>query len=297
MVNNQDELWSPIDEFNGAYEVSSKGNIRVQSAGDLVQHLLDKDGYHIVRLMKDGAMYTRRVHRLVALAFIENPDEKPTVNHIDEDKNNNDVSNLEWATYREQVNYGTRNHRAMQTIDSCSVVQLDAEGNVIGVFESVRDAARYLHTRPERVINALKGKYQTACGYRWKYQSEIGGRTGPKEAKGVLQLSLDGDVVARHRSVNAAAKTLGISPAGISECLNGKRRTNCGFVWQVDDHPLGKYNAPTRPVSQLNDHGIFIAQFNSVSDAARSIGKSTGDICRCLKGRRKTCGGYQWKYT
>lgn len=107
------ETWKPVKGYEGLYEVSDKGNVRSLNYRGLNGRvhelvLLDVKGYLKVNLWKDDEMKSHSVHRLVAEAFIPNPDGKPQVNHKDEVKSNNVVENLEWATSLENVNWGTR---------------------------------------------------------------------------------------------------------------------------------------------------------------------------------------------
>lgn len=115
------EEWRPVPGYEGYYEVSNAGNIRsverYVKAGDhlaliksqeMKQHV-GTNGYPIFGARKDGTHKHLSVHRCVAEAFIENPYNNPTVNHIDGDKNNNDVSNLEWVTYSENLLHAYRN--------------------------------------------------------------------------------------------------------------------------------------------------------------------------------------------
>lgn len=107
------EIWKPIKGFEGFYQVSDKGNVR--SLGGwcgnskhkerILSKSLTHDGYEKVRLNRKGKDITARVHRLVAEAFIENPLHKETVNHIDGNKQNNCVENLEWCDRKEQMQH------------------------------------------------------------------------------------------------------------------------------------------------------------------------------------------------
>jgi len=106
--------WVPVTGYEGVYEVSSAGEIRSLTrldsigrtiAGQLMKQVVNEDGYHQIVLSKDGQQKTFKVHRVVAQAFIPNPEDKPEVNHIDEVKSNNTVNNLEWNTRKENVNH------------------------------------------------------------------------------------------------------------------------------------------------------------------------------------------------
>lgn len=104
------EIWKPIKDFEGLYEVSNMGNVRslnYRCTGEIkiLKLCKDKDGYMVVNLYKNKKLYRKSVHRLVAATFIPNIDNKPQVNHIDGDKTNNRVSNLEWCTNSENQHH------------------------------------------------------------------------------------------------------------------------------------------------------------------------------------------------
>lgn len=123
-----EEIWKPVKDFEGYYEVSNLGRVRSVDRvviakngttqfkkGTLMKPRPDRQGYIIVALSINRHYITKCVHRLVAEAFIPNPDNLPQVNHIDEVKNNNVVSNLEWCTAKYNANYGDRNKKAVET--------------------------------------------------------------------------------------------------------------------------------------------------------------------------------------
>ena len=124
----KEEIWRPIEGYEGLYEVSSYGRVKsleksyIRKNG-IIDHkserilipIKDKDGYLQVKLYKDKKQYTRKLHRLVAEAFLDNPYNKPEVNHKDEDKTNNRVDNLEWCDGKYNINYGSCIDRALET--------------------------------------------------------------------------------------------------------------------------------------------------------------------------------------
>ena len=109
------EEWRPIDDYEGLYEVSSLGRVRSIRKGIILKPEVVRGGYLQVGLHKKGKVKGFKVHRLVAQAFIPNPEGLPEINHIDEDKTNNLVDNIEYCDSKYNCNYGTRNERIVQT--------------------------------------------------------------------------------------------------------------------------------------------------------------------------------------
>jgi hypothetical protein len=118
------EIWKEIKDYEGLYQISNLGRVkslekkvgfRKRKEKILKQHF-DKDGYVKVYLCKNSKVKFLSVHRLIAQAFIPNPDELPQINHKDENKANNKIENLEWCTCKYNINYGTRTKRQKETI-------------------------------------------------------------------------------------------------------------------------------------------------------------------------------------
>ena len=108
------EEWRPIVGFEGLYEVSNTGQVR-NCRGKLLRPGLNHNGYLKCVLCKKGKTKTIYIHRLVAQAFLPNPDNLPQVNHKDEDKTNNSVDNLEWCNSKYNVNYGCAQDKRVKT--------------------------------------------------------------------------------------------------------------------------------------------------------------------------------------
>jgi len=111
------------------------------------------------------------VHRLVCEAFHENPNNKPCVNHIDENKANNVASNLEWCTVKENINHGTRTAR-MAKARSKPVGQYTLDGKLIKVWQSTMEIQRQLGFNRGNISAVARGERKTANGYVWKYIEE-----------------------------------------------------------------------------------------------------------------------------
>ena len=118
-----EEIWRPVVGYEGLYEVSNIGRVRSLDRfyyrlhkGKVLSPTKDRYGYLTVTLNCNGKSKTIKIHRLVAQAFLPNPDNLPQVNHKDEDKTNNNVDNLEWCTAKYNVNFGTRQERYRNTM-------------------------------------------------------------------------------------------------------------------------------------------------------------------------------------
>ena len=172
------EIWEDIEGYEGIYQVSSLGKVKSLNFNHtkkekILKLMSDRYGYLRVDLCKEGKRKTYKVHRLVAQAFIPNPENKPEVNHKDEDKTNNKVENLEWMTCKENINYGTRTERSgkSQTNDkkrSKPIYGINVKTNEKIEFPSTREAQRngFNHSH---IVNCLKGRLKTHKGYKWFY--------------------------------------------------------------------------------------------------------------------------------
>ena len=149
------------------YEVSNLGKIRNIKSGKILKPWLHNNGYLMHCLYKNNKSKNLLLHRIVATAFIDNPEEKPCVNHIDENKLNNDLSNLEWCTVRENNVHGTRIKRAAEKL-SQKVIQLDLDDNVLNEFESMKQAERETGVFASHIGASCNGKRKSAGGYKWK---------------------------------------------------------------------------------------------------------------------------------
>lgn len=129
---------------------------------------IDRNGYERVGLCKNGKQSLIFVHRLVAMAFIPNPDNLPWVNHKDENKTNNRVDNLEWCTSKENNSYGTRLQRIAES-NKKEVLQLDENGNIINRWKSQTDAGRALGLDKRNINACLKGRRSRCGGFKWRY--------------------------------------------------------------------------------------------------------------------------------
>ena len=186
------ENWKDIRNFEGLYQVSSLGRYKscdryvihknkwggtneVFYPGKIMKWSLNNKGYCIAHLSKNNKKTTMLLHRLVAEAFVPNPDNLPEVNHEDENKLNNCASNLQWCTRKYNNNYGKLNkegRRISRKHIMKKVVQYDLDGNIIAIYEGLRIAKEITGINNVTIARCCEGQQKTSGGYIWKYYNE-----------------------------------------------------------------------------------------------------------------------------
>lgn len=245
------EFWKDIENFEGKYQVSNKGRIKslprdvLCSNGKVLpvkEHILKPkvtiNGYLMVVLRLNNKSYYRNIHRLVAQAFIPNPDNLPEVNHIDEDKTNNKVDNLEWCTSKYNSNYGKRNIKISSKLKYKSkykVAQYDMQGNLVNVFNNSREVIDVFGTH---VYDCCTDKLHTLKGYIFRYVSEnnipknIMVKRGTTSSREVLAYDIKGNLIGTFKSINKAALALDVDASSISRVCKGKQKYTKGYVFK-----------------------------------------------------------------
>lgn len=149
------------------YSIFKDGTVVNNISGKPLKPSDNKDGYKVVGLYKNKIRFIFRIHRLVAIHFINNPQQLPYVNHKDENKSNNSVDNLEWCTANYNLNYGTRNIRAAKSLGHS--IKAFKNGILVGSFYSESKCARELNISPSHVSEAARGLRKTVGGYTFEY--------------------------------------------------------------------------------------------------------------------------------
>lgn len=154
------EIFKDIKNYEDLYEVSDTGLVRNKVSGKILKPGKDRKGYLRVRLYKDGEWKMYRIHRLVAEAFIPNPLNLPQVNHIDENKSNNNVDNLEYCDCQYNIDYS----RAKP------VNQYSLDGRLLNTYKSTHEASRKTGINQGDISCCCRGKYRQAGNFIWKFK-------------------------------------------------------------------------------------------------------------------------------
>lgn len=222
------EEWKKIEDFN--YEISNFGNLRSLNSGKLRKLQIDKDGYNVITIWKDGKSYFKRINRLVAEAFIPNPYNLPIVNHKDENKKNNCFDNLEWCT----VGYNNFYSKAR------AIIQLDLNGDFICEYESIKDAevkTGFASSHIQDCCSDIKTHCKTYKGFQWLYKENYNPNKNykidnpmPNRGKQIGQYDLDDKFIKIYEKL-ARVKDDGYDERYVSECCSGLREMAYNCKW------------------------------------------------------------------
>lgn len=249
----QFEEWRPVVGYEGLYEVSSFGQVRSvdrvvyqnnhpqRRKSIIKKQTPHKDGHLMVMLSKEGHNKNCQVHRLVAQAFIPNPDNLPVINHKDEKPNNNCVDNLEWCTIKYNNNYGTvkeriSKHNINHPSLSEKIYQYTLDGEFVKEWPSIAEAVRVL---------GYKGKPKrdkgTQYGFMWKSEycgekTEPYKRPTPSYAKRIFRYDLDMNFIDEWPSAAECQRQTGINRLNINQCCRGVQHKTNGFIFRYADN-------------------------------------------------------------
>lgn len=263
-----EEVWKDIKGFEGRYQVSNLGRVRSldwpRHRGRILKLMIgSRWGYYVAHLSHvDGYAKTCSVHRLVAMAFIPNPDNLPEINHKDENKLNNVVyfnpdgsidtehTNLEWCTGLYNLRYGTRVERMQKLVNEPRmrpVNQYDFEGNLLKTYESLSEASRAIgvSTRTMSSICGKSGAHSTH-GFIFRYADDKSPwvnynldlcRGNEERKRTVEQYDKHGNFIRSYESVNEASRCTGISRRWIQSICNPNRpdKSAHGYIFRYSD--------------------------------------------------------------
>lgn len=241
-LNITEEIWADVIGFEGLYKISNIGQVksvdriiyknngnRVPMNGKLLTQHQNGHGYNIVVLYdKNHKHYTKKVHRLVAEAFISNPENYPVVNHINQIRTDNRVDNLEWCSYRHNAEWSY--------MKKTTIYQYDLSGNLIKIWHSFVRAAEYINGNRISIIACAAGKQKQYKNFIWSYgpinKNEFNDRFRNKSLKRVIQFDDQGNILNEFDSSIEAAKYFNCSPGLIRGACRGDFDKAKGYIWK-----------------------------------------------------------------
>ena len=243
-----EEIWKTyyIDEEESVYEISNMGRCRntlrkhYKNKGILKPKVNSKNGYCQYCLTHNGKLFYKYLHRMVGETFIPCAEDMSVldINHIDGNKQNNTVDNLEWVTRKQNMEHAIETKLVKLT--PCKVY--DLHGNLVGEFRSVSDGVKHLcpHLKGERVclgaVNVVNIPNKQKYGHQWRTDDSIPVEdiflTCKRGCKGVVQMSLDGEIIRIYDSMTQCLKELNKTDGSrIKRCCDGKQETYLNYKW------------------------------------------------------------------
>lgn len=168
---DENKIWKDVIDYEGYYSVSNYGDVYSHKRNIYKKQPIRSHGYKTVQLFNDYKSKSFLVHRIVAIAFLENLELKKQVNHKDSNKLNNHISNLEWVTHQENTIHsfksGKRNTKYPRIWLRKKVIMIDSNKNK--VFNSITNASKETNISRTAIMNCLSGISKSAGNKKWKY--------------------------------------------------------------------------------------------------------------------------------
>lgn len=258
----EQEKFNWVKGFEYLYVVSSKGVVISFPMRDRlnrfhISHVLptrlSKNGYEMVSLSKDGKEYSFKVHRLVAEAFIPNPENKPCIDHINTIKTDNRVENLRWVTHKENMNNEITRAKMLEDTSkyasqvgadnpfSQQISQYTLSGILVATYNSIGEAIRKTGVSYNTIRRNANGITKSGCGYVWRYIGKpkkdfVRTTQESKNRKPVIQLSKSGEFICEYNSIRDASKATGFLPENIGRAAKGiTSKSYKGYIWVFKD--------------------------------------------------------------
>ena len=291
------EIWKSVNGYEGLYEVSNFGRVRsldrttrqynngtlstARYRGKLLKGRTDDNGYVRVHISKCGKSEALSVHRIVAMAFCEKPEGCDIVNHLDNNPSNNSAENLEWTTYEGNMQWAARQGRMKGNLDNIQKAQESRKVPVIAIspdgeemyFSSQINAAKQLGIQSEHIAAACRKEYgyKRVGGYEWIYAD-------------------------KERQQLAIPQKIGKTKEELRRLQSKRMKGNALMVGRhLSEKTKGKLSESNgRKVIQYSPDGELVAEYVSANKATKETGIT--HICDVACGKRKSAGGYLWKW-
>ena len=228
-----EEVWAYVKGYEDLYRVSNYGRLFSIKNNRIVLGRVGKgkNAYRYMTLHDNKRNIRKLLHVLVAEHFIDNPDNKPIINHKDGNKLNNHIKNIEWSTYYEN------NMHALETglRPTKVVLELDLEGSILNRFNSTVEASKSLDVTKSMITMTCQGKTSYAKGHYLVFEKDYYEGFKPNKGytiKKVEQLDLEGNTLATFGTISEASLKTGISPSAIYRSCSNKVKNPKKYLWR-----------------------------------------------------------------
>lgn len=243
-----EEIWKDIEGYEGLYKVSNLGNVYSYYINRNLKYGIS-DGYKFVILNKNGDRKFKLIHRLVAEAFIPNPNNLPIINHKNENRLDCHVDNLEWCDYIYNATYNDAHVKRGEVL-SVPVFGYNNKGELIYEYYGVREASRALGISNARIVACCNNQVPIYKNIAWSYkkltieeslnrfiESKKRHNNSTKKkrdrlSKKVNQYDLDGNFICSYPSAREAGRKLGFSPSLIASVCRGEHKQTHGYKFK-----------------------------------------------------------------
>lgn len=345
------EVWKKINGFED-YQVSNFGYVKsyrkdkkngcllkLHRSGVHTVHEEKYGAYLCVELRNDNEEKTFKVHRLVAMAFLPNPNNLPQINHKNGIKSDNRVENLEWCSSFDNVFHSTnilhkdkygksksiqdlkqhknikekgkrkvyqrkRNYEDIKIgnhidlSDKNNIAMLTRYGDIIATFKNHEQVCDSLGVKDVGTIIKCCNRekhYNFAHGYMWRFVGDLQDLEECKR-RNIVQATETGICVKEYDDIFCAAKENDFDIIKLMNCVNGKSKTSFHYKWFFKDEYEEKTTNKWRPVVKFDINGEYICEYPCITDAAKENNAFISAIYLCCNNKRKTAGGFMWKY-
>ena len=217
------------------YSVSTEGEVRKDTTNYILSQSSQQD-YKFVGLIINGKQKRMRVHRMVALAFIDNPDNKPYVKHINGNRSDNNVENLEWVTPSENTQHAV-DTGLFKSGRARAVIQYNLNGEQMATFESASEAARQTGGSQSKITMCCRRQRDSANDYQWRYYDDIQDVQKIEKkfitGKKVAQCDEEGNILKIYPSFKEAARAVNGTSSAISRVCSGTNIRHKGYKWKL----------------------------------------------------------------
>lgn len=217
------------------YSVSTEGEVRKDTTNYILSQSSQQD-YKFVGLIINGKQKRMRVHRMVALTFIDNPDNKPYVNHINGNRSDNNVENLEWVTPSENTQHAV-DTGLFKSGRARAVIQYNLNGEQMATFESASEAARQTGGSQSKITMCCRRQRDSVNDYQWRYYDDIQDVQKIEKkfitGKKVAQCDEEGNILKIYPSFKEAARAVNGTSSAISRVCSGTNIRHKGYKWKL----------------------------------------------------------------